>query len=47
MRNPNRKKTPTPLIALSRVRNEIVTTKFAAQFAIEATLIAAPRIFSG
>jgi len=29
------------------VRNETVTTKFAAQLAMDATLIAAPRILSG
>jgi|GEM_PF-2448553 hypothetical protein len=32
-------------MALSRVRNEMVTAKLAAQFAIVATLIAVPRIW--
>ncbi len=36
-----------PPIALSRVRNEIVTMKLAPQLAVLATLIAAPRTRSG
>jgi hypothetical protein len=36
---------PESLMALSRVRNEMVTAKLAAQFAIVATLIAVPRIW--
>jgi hypothetical protein len=47
VRTPNRKNAPTPPIALSSVRKETVTTKLAAQLAMDATLIAAPRILSG
>ncbi len=43
----NIRNTPNPPIALTRDRNEIVTTKLAAQLAIVATLIALPRIRSG
>jgi hypothetical protein len=34
-------------MALSRVRKEMVTTKFAPQFAMVATLIAWPRMVTG
>jgi hypothetical protein len=40
-------KYPLPPIAFLIVRNEIVTTKLAAQLAIVATLMAAPRMARG
>ncbi len=41
------KNVPASVIAFSRVRNEIVTTKFAAQFAQAAALIADARTRTG
>ena len=47
MRKADKKNVPGTVIALSRVRNEIVTTKFAAQLAEAAALIADARTSAG
>jgi hypothetical protein len=47
VRNAKRKKVPSPWIAPSRVRKEMVTTKLAPQLATVATLMAWPMMLTG